>query len=97
MPESKVRKEAAEKKTAKRQYDTAVKRGENVKKSVRLAGTRDWVPWVFVPLGILGVIWLIVFYVTSGNIWGMRTLGQWNLLIGVGLMAAAFIVSTAWK
>ena len=97
MPESKVRKEAAEKKVAKRQYDTAVKRGENVKKSVRLKGTRDWVPWVFVPLGLLGVIWLIVFYITNGSIWGMRSLGSWNLLIGIGCMAAAFIVSTAWK
>jgi len=97
VPESKVRKEAAEKKTAKRQYDTAVKRGENVKKSVRLAGTRDWVPWVFVPLGLLGVIWLIVFYVAGQSVWGMRALGQWNLLIGIGCIAAAFIVSTAWK
>jgi len=97
VPESKVRKEAAEKKTAKRQYDTAVKRGENVKKSVRLAGTRDWVPWVFVPLGLLGVIWLILFYVAGQSIWGMRTLGQWNLLIGFGCIAGAFIVSTAWK
>ena len=97
MPESKVRKEAAEKKTAKRQHDTAVKRGENVKKSVRLAGTRDWVPWVFVPLGLIGVVWLIVYYVAGSSVWGMSALGQWNFAIGIGCIAGAFIVSTAWK
>ena len=97
MPESKVRKEAAEKKTAKRQYDTAVKRGENVKKSVRLKGTRDWVPWVFVPLGLLGVIWLIVYYVAGDAVWGMKSIGNWNFAIGIACIAAAFVVSTAWK
>ena len=97
MPESKVRKEAAEKKSVKRQHETAVKRQENAKKFVRLSGSRDWVPWVFVPLGLLGVIWLILYYVAGNTIWGMRSLGQWNFLIGIGAIAAAFVVSTAWK
>lgn len=97
MPESKVRKEAAEKKTAKRQHQTAVARGENAKKSIRLAGSRDWVPWVFVPLGLLGVIWLILYYVAGSSIWGMKSLGYGNFGIGIGCIAAAFIIATAWK
>ena len=97
MPESKIRKEAAEKKVAKRQRETAVKRQENAKKVARFTGTRDWVPWVFIPLGLLGVIWLILFYVAGSTIWGMRALGNWNFLIGIGCIAAAFVVSTAWK
>ena len=97
MPESKIRKEAAEKKTAKRQHQTTVKRQENAKKSVRLAGTRDWVPWVFIPVGLLGVIWLILYYVAGNTIWGMKSLGEWNFLIGIGCIAAAFVIATAWK
>ena len=97
MPESKVRKEAVEKKTAKRQRDTAVKRQENANKSVRFAGTRDWVPWVFVPLGLLGVVWLVLYYIVPNSIPGIRDLGSWNFLIGILLIAAAFVVSTAWK
>jgi hypothetical protein len=97
VPESKVRKEAAGKKTAKRQHETATKQRENATKSVRLAGTRDWVPWVFVPLGLIGVIWLILYYVAGNVIWGMRSIGQWNFLIGIGCIAAAFVVATAWK
>lgn len=97
MPESKVRKEAAKKKVAKHQHETATKRQENAKKHTRLVGTRDWVPWVFLPLGLLGVAWLIVFYVTNGSIWGMKVLGNWNFAIGIGLIASAFVVSTFWK
>jgi len=97
VPESKVRKEAAEKLAAKRQRETITKRQENAKKNVRLSGGRDWVPWVFVPLGLLGVIWLILYYIAGARIPVMRSLDMWNMAIGIGLIAAAFVVATLWK
>ena len=46
MPQSKVRKEAAEKKVAK---NKAKARAEEAKSQAKLAaGTRDWVPWAFI-------------------------------------------------
>jgi len=97
VPESKVRKEAADKKVAKRKHETAEKRHANANKFTRFSGGRDWVPWVFVPLGLIGVIWLIVYYVAGNLVWGMKTLGNWNFIIGIGCIAAAFVVSVAWK
>jgi len=97
VPESKVRKEAAVKKVAKRQRDTAEKRHANANKFTRFSGGRDWVPWVFVPLALIGVIWLILYYIAGQSIWGMKNLGSWNFLIGIGCIAAAFVVSVAWK
>jgi hypothetical protein len=97
VPESKVRKEAAEKKVAKRAHKAAVKQYENLSLAERMSGTRDWVPWVFVPLGLLGVAWLLVFYIAGSKIPFMVSLGNWNFLIGIGLIASAFVVSTAWK
>ena len=97
MPESKVRKEAAEKKAAKRLHQSKVARQENKKKSVRLAGTRNWVPPVFITVGLIGVIWLILYYVAGDRIWGIKDLGQWNFLIGIGCIAAAFAIATQWK
>ena len=97
MPESKVRKGAADKKAAKRQHQTAVKRSDNAKKFTRFSGARDWVPWVFVPLGLIGVIWLILYYVAGSQIWGIKTLGTWNFAIGIGCIAGAFVVATLWK
>ena len=97
MPESKVRQEAKAKKTDKRQHAASNRQQENVSIAARLSGSRDWVPWVFVPVGLLGVLWLLVYYVAGNRIPGMDVLGNWNFLIGIALIAAAFVVSTAWK
>jgi hypothetical protein len=97
VPESKVRQTAKTKKTEKRQHAAVSKQQENASTHARLSGSRDWVPWVFVPLGLLGVAWLLVYYVAGDRVPGMSFLGNWNFLIGIGLIASAFIVSTAWK
>ena len=62
-----------------------------------LAGSRDWVPWVFVPMGLLGVLWLLVFYVAGYRIGFMTAIGNWNYAVGLGLIAGSFVVSTMWK
>lgn len=95
MPESKVRKEAAQKKIAKRKSETTKAR---TKSSARMAvGTRDWVPWVFIPVGLLGVLWLLVFYIAGNQVPVMQDLRNWNYLIGLGLIGASFAISTLWK
>lgn len=95
MPESKVRKEAAEKKVAK---NKAKARAEQARSQAKLAaGTRDWVPWVFIPLGLLGVLWLLLFYIAGNQVPVMRELQNWNYLIGIGLIASSFVVATFWK
>jgi hypothetical protein len=61
------------------------------------AGSRRWVPPTFIGVGLLGVAWLIVYYVAGTSIPLMSTLGNWNILIGMAGMAAAFIIATLWK
>lgn len=95
MPESKVRKEAAEKKVAKRKTQTVEKQAQTKQKVA--VGTRDWVPWVFVPMGLLGVLWLLVFYIAGYSVPVMKDLANWNYLIGIGLIASSFMVATLWK
>lgn len=95
MPESKVRKQAADKKVTKAKVETTKQRA---KSQARLAvGSRDWVPWVFIPVGLLGVLWLLVFYIAGNQVPLMRDLRNWNYLIGIGLIASSFIIATLWK
>ena len=54
-------------------------------------------PPTFITVGLLGVAWLIVYYVAGQNIPVMTDLGNWNILIGMGGMAAAFGIATLWK
>ncbi|MGO4958196.1 cell division protein CrgA [Luteococcus sp. Sow4_B9] len=94
MPESKVRKHTAAKKKAEHKQELAAQR----RQKDRLQGTSGaWVPWAFCIVGLLGVAWLVTFYIAGNLIPGMSELGNWNILIGMGLMAAAFGIATMWK
>ena len=52
---------------------------------------------VVIGVGLLGVAWLVVYYVASQYIPFMGILGGWNILIGMGLMTASFGIATQWK
>ncbi len=97
MPESRVRKAADEKKTAKRKSAAAQAQGKNIQAKNRLDANRDWVPYVFIPVGLIGVIWLVVFYIAGHQIPFMASLGNWNFGIGMGFITAAFFIATLWK
>ena len=90
MPESRVRKSADEKK--KQRLAAKAK-----PKKIKAPGSRRWVPPTFITVGLLGVAWLITYYVAGQYIPFMSDLGNWNILIGMGGMAAAFGIATLWK
>ena len=90
MPESRTRKSADEKAKLKRQQVAKPKK-------VKAPSSRRWVPPTFITVGLLGVAWLIVYYVAGQNIPFMAALGNWNILIGMGGMAAAFGIATLWR
>ncbi|HEY0474850.1 MAG TPA: cell division protein CrgA [Kribbella sp.] len=58
--------------------------------------SRVWVAPLMLTCWLLGLAWLVVFYVAGQNIPVMKDLGNWNLLIGMGLIAVGFVVSTQW-
>lgn len=58
--------------------------------------SRVWVAPLMLACWLLGLAWLVVFYVAGENIPVMNDLGNWNLLIGMGLIAVGFVVSTQW-
>ncbi|MBK7822424.1 MAG: cell division protein CrgA [Tessaracoccus sp.] len=94
MPESKVRKQAADKKKAKDKAELS----DGREKTARLApGTRNWVPAVFIPVGLLGVLWMVVWQLAGQQIGFMRAMGDWNVLVGLVLIVASFSLMTLWK
>jgi hypothetical protein len=56
-----------------------------------------WVPITGSVLLVLGVVWIVIFYVAGSGIPLMGDLGNWNLLIGMGAIVAGFLVFTRWK
>jgi hypothetical protein len=71
-------------------------------KPVRTTGARDQAPnpvW-FKPLMfgfmLLGLIWIIVFYVSGSNA-PIPVLQNWNIVVGFGIMAVGFLMTTRWR
>lgn len=56
-----------------------------------------WVVPTMLTLLILGLVWIIVYYLLREEIGFIDTLGGWNLLIGMGLITGGFITATQWK
>jgi hypothetical protein len=90
VPESRTRKSAAEKQKLKAQRASKPKK-------IKAPSSRRWVPPTFITVGLLGVAWLITYYVAGPYIPFMAALGNWNILIGMGGMAAAFALATLWR
>ena len=61
MPESRTRKSADEKQKQKLQRASKPKK-------VKAPSSRRWVPPTFITVGLLGVAWLIVFYIAGSQI-----------------------------
>lgn len=99
MPESKVRKTAAEKKKHSDRTQVAEKRAAQ-QRHTAAPGSRGWVVPTFITLGLLGVLWLVVYYIAAAaqiTVPGITALGGWNVLVGMVLMGSAFGVATLWK
>ncbi|SDB80528.1 Uncharacterised protein family (UPF0233) [Raineyella antarctica] len=88
MPESQQRKSAADSENSD-ELETTRRTGA--------PGTAAWVIPTLLTLLLLGVAWIVVFYVAGYMIPFMAALGNWNLAIGMGLIAASFVVATQWK
>ena len=93
MPESKVRSSAKKKKQAKLAGEVAERRQEKDE----LTSNRSWVPWLFIPVGLLGVLWMVVYNLAGSSLGFMRAIGDWNVVIGLGLIIASFSFMTLWK
>ena len=48
---------------------------------------------------LIGLLWIIVYYVTSqdATIPVFRELGNYNLLVGIGFMTTGFVYATRWE
>ncbi|MDT0463140.1 cell division protein CrgA [Streptomyces gibsoniae] len=84
MPKSRIRKKADYTPPPSRQ-------AANIK-----LDSRGWVAPVMLAMFVIGLAWIVVFYVTDGSL-PIHALRNWNIVVGFGFIAAGFGVSTQWK
>lgn len=90
MPKSKVRKKSA--------YTPpeGVLQGRAAAVRVGRPSPRWYAP-LMVALMLLGLIWIVVYYVAGDKIGFMVTLSAWNFAIGFGAMVIGLVMSMRWR
>lgn len=55
--------------------------------------------YIAVMLGfmVLGLVWLLVYYLAQNHIAFIGALGTWNFLIGFGLMIVGLLMTMRWR
>jgi hypothetical protein len=56
-----------------------------------------WFAPVMVALMLIGLLWIVVYYVAGDQIPFMVSLGAWNFAIGFGAMVAGLVMSMRWR
>ena len=95
MPKSKVRKKVA----------TTTARANSEANTAAAAATRAHVAapsspiYVGIMLGlmILGLLWLVVYYLWGASIPFIANLGNWNFAIGFALMIGGLLMTMRWR
>ncbi|MCH9816465.1 MAG: cell division protein CrgA [Actinomycetia bacterium] len=69
--------------------------GKGSKTPVKIDGSR-WVAPVMIALFVIGLLWIVVWYIAPDNAL-MGSLAGWNVAIGFVFIGAGFILSTRWR
>jgi hypothetical protein len=56
-----------------------------------------WYSAVMVALMLLGLLWIVVYYVAGDRIPFMVSLSAWNFAIGFGAMVIGLVMSMRWR
>jgi len=59
-------------------------------------GSARWVAPAMVTFWVLGLAWIVVFYLAP-DLKYLGELGNWNLAVGMGMIAIGFAISTKWE
>ncbi|WP_430868024.1 cell division protein CrgA [Demequina aurantiaca] len=56
----------------------------------------SWLVPTAVSLLVIGPAWIVVYYIAAAN-YPIPGIGNWNMVIGFGFLAAAMVLLTRWK
>lgn len=57
-------------------------------------------PWytpVMLGLMVVGLLWVVTYYVSGAHQFPVPSLGRWNLGVGFGFILAGFMMTTNWQ
>ncbi|MEO9246938.1 cell division protein CrgA [Citricoccus nitrophenolicus] len=95
MPESKSRK-TGNKAAKAAKADRAQLRAERRAQEQEPGPLPTWYKAIMFGLMIVGLIWIVVYYLTMG-VAPIPQAGGWNIGIGFGIACVGFLMTTRWR
>ena len=65
-------------------------------KSARKKVSPPWVGPAIVACLIIGLAWIVTYYLTNGSVAGLSALGAWNMVVGFAFIIAGVTLATRW-
>jgi hypothetical protein len=95
VPKSKVRKKVA---VTAASSSAQANSNSYTTTRVKVAGPSGPV-YIGIMLGlmVLGLLWLVVFYLWGSKIGFMNSIGNWNFGVGFALMIAGLLMTMKWR
>jgi hypothetical protein len=87
VPKSKVRKK----------HDAPVRVQSVAQSQHQVNPSPAWYPIVMAVILVLGLAYLVVYYLASTKVPGMKDLGAWNFAVGFGVMLVGLIMAVRWR
>lgn len=90
MPKAKITKNNAP-------MDTVASTANRSPVRVNATGTPMWYKVLMFAIMIIGLTWLVVYYLAGDQIPFMLELGPWNYLIGFAFMVIGLLMTMGWR
>jgi hypothetical protein len=65
--------------------------------SKALAPSPTWYPIVMAVVLVVGLAYLVVYYLANDHIGFMRDLAGWNFAVGFGIMLVGLVMAVRWR
>ena len=56
-----------------------------------------WFVPVMLGLMVVGLLWVVTYYISGSAQYPIPAIGRWNLGVGFGLMLSGFLMTTRWR
>ncbi len=58
---------------------------------------KRWIAPLMLAMFLIGLVYIVVYYLAGSNIPFMESLGNWNILVGFAFIGVGFGLATRWK
>ena len=90
MPKSKVRKKPS--------YSAPVTTSGSLSGSGRqLKPSPAWYPILMVALLVIGLAYIVVYYISGESVPVMKDLGSWNFAVGFAFLMSGLVMAVRWR